>query len=80
MLMLTERAELSDTEAECIADRLLVDENFSQDELNKAAGNPESVPRFQDALDAAIPACLGGVGPAIPSTGPSEETPSTVAG
>jgi hypothetical protein len=61
--MLTERGgaqpgDITDAEANCIADAVFADGAFTQSELNKAALKPDEVPGFQDAIDAAIPRCL----------------------
>jgi hypothetical protein len=55
--MLTERAELTDDQAGCIADAIFGGE-FSQDEINKGSLDPASVEGFQQAIDDAIVTCL----------------------
>ncbi len=56
--MLTERAELSDDQAECVADAVFADGLFSQDQINEASKNPSEVDGFQDVVDEALATCI----------------------
>ncbi len=68
LTMLTDRGgenpgDITDEQADCIADIIFEENAFTQDELNKAAVDPdhEDVPGFQPAVDAAIVECgIGG--------------------
>ncbi len=55
--MLTERAELTDDQADCIADAIFGGD-FSQDEINEGSRDPASVDGFQGAIDDAIATCV----------------------
>ncbi len=55
--MLTERADLTDDQADCIAD-LIFGGEFTQDEINDGSLDPASVDGFQQAIDDAIAVCL----------------------
>lgn len=69
MAMLTERAELDETQATCITDEIFAEGRFSQDEINTGSRRPAEVPGFQDAIDDAIADCNIG--------GPQSDTPDT---
>ncbi len=55
--MLTERGDISDDQANCIADDIFAEDLFSQGELNDAALDPTKVEGFQETVDAAIAEC-----------------------
>lgn len=60
---LTQVSELSDNEANCVADVFYNAEGeagaaFSQEELNVAAKLPEEIDGFQEAFDAAVADCV----------------------
>ncbi|MEZ5375636.1 MAG: hypothetical protein R2733_03930 [Acidimicrobiales bacterium] len=64
--MLTERGgenpgDITDEQANCVADVIFADGAYSQSQLNEASRNPSEVEGFQDDIDAAIADCgIGG--------------------
>ncbi|MGH1503366.1 MAG: hypothetical protein ACRBI6_07410 [Acidimicrobiales bacterium] len=62
---LTDVADFSQAEAECVADAIYDSGDWTQDELNSVGGGlvddegNEKVPGFGDALDAAVASCAG---------------------
>ncbi len=55
---LTEVAEISSSEANCVADVIYAEGLFTEDELNNAAADPASVDGFQDTFNAALADCV----------------------
>ncbi len=59
---LIETAELSEEDANCVADAVFSDSyvtGLEQGDINDAANDPASDPEFQAVIDTALASCLG---------------------
>lgn len=55
--ILVERGEVTQDQAECVADRIFEDGRYTQDQLNEASRNPDQVEGFQADVDQAFDVC-----------------------
>ncbi len=59
---LIETGELSEEDANCVADSVFTDDyvlELEQDDLNAAANDPSVDPKFQEIIDTALASCIG---------------------